>query len=1176
MALSQIEVIRQALNPMSPEILQSSQVILVDGEDRSEHFGAGCSCIHDANSAFSSGTFPVEIPFDLGPGFHTIEWRCGWNVSPSELRGNAQYLAFKGEVIGHSQQYYRRADTLQAGGALKRTEEGLDLGIAFYNTAAPFPDDMAEQVDAAGPEYQPVPIDTDASIIVKILEMYGITSATWYHNIVASEYQRAMYSPILWSPGQPGWAIISELDRISTYRTFDGRTGAVYRRKVQGKVPASVKHTFQQGIDILDLQPSRTFIVFNQVVVTGASFSTIEDDPETDEDESIVQGIAPPGTPTPSVYIPNPPGVRTDRTISSEYIETTEDAASLAEERLAIVRQPLMTLPLTTFGLSDVDVGDALALDADALNIQTNAYVVRHSLNGEPYRSQIDLVGSTEAEIRDPATEGDLPIPGMIITTVLEHVLVAGVSTAVVMITVDASSSSDPDGTIESIVIVIDGVTYPGPVATHLTSSPSPVAVSVTVTDNDGHVVAMPGVATWAPAALVQEPVTTAELNQAAGTRDGETTWQEQAGPYISVAPIALGNGTLYGRSNGDVDRSVDYLTTLPVLAHSFPAAVNRLWNNEKTITRWLAGLENGEVWVSADDGVTWLLFGSPAAAPIVDLSESPDAPGSVTVACGTSVYHTFDGVTWEALITGTSACLRFCAAGYDGLSRVYAGFADGSVWRKPDGMDATLLFTASPAAAIRGLTSAIASEELYAFTDTTKTYIWDQGAGVRAGPDTGSATNHAIRSGAGKWVLVATDAALQKWLPGSMQAHDIRLMTAPDRCLQVGYGKAGKIVAAPPIPPPPGAVEWVALDSSPGKLWHFDPVAGTLTNKIGNLPPTVVWRRIAIDPLAPDRWMVMSTGFGMKPNDAKVYATVGSTVTSASCLWMTQNAGASWQPVTLAPTGVSHGFGRIGFNPFIADHGYLQWLAHTGNVVGPSISGILYGSTADNDTAEGWNQEQLGGGDRWQAKMGMWDADKRTGDLLMFVNDWDPDPDIRRFLTVHYYDTYDFTADVDPVAPDVGLPVYLQISHTSDEWIAYYYTPGSSAGFIARSNFRGPYSDMHVSGGRAIQCKSEPIWFNSTDLYYHPTPSGSILQKIPGYSSSNLEAVAVPVDVGVASPGGILLVADKISRSRMVYSTNKGVFTFDGTTWGKSTYAAGSGAKFRSEYNAWDVIKRP
>lgn len=974
MATTQIDVVVNAVK-LPDGMLTRSHLVLLDGADRTQFFGAGIETIHDANSSFASATFPVQLPFDLGPGFHTIQWFVGWNVDRSHLAGRGDLLAFKGEVVGRGQRYYRHTEVLTAGGALKRLEEGLDQARAFYWSGAP---ELAATIPA---DFLAVPIDTDGDIIIHILECYGITPATWNHRIEASGHPRARLAPILWEAGQPGWSIVAELDRISNYRTFDGRTGAVYRRQVQGKVPSRVKHTFVEGLDILDLTPDTTYTVFNQVVITGGELPADPAFPEVDQ--GVVIAVLP-ANPAPSVWIPNPPGVRTDRSISSDYIETIDDANATALEQLAIVAQPLMTLPLTTFGLSDYDVGDALAVSSPTLDLDgVTAFVSRHALRGDPYRSVLDLRGSSDAVMLPPDT-GMPPQPEALITVVRETVIIAGSPAAVAMITVDAGTSSDPDGTIDTISIVIEGTTYPGPRATHLTTSASPVPVSVTVSDNDGLTATLNAEAAWTPDSIVQEPVTTAELIRAAATQDGEESWQTADGPYTAVAPIALGAVTLYGREDGGIDRSLDHLQTPPAqVTPGWGSPIMCLWNNEKSVDRWLAGLADGRIFVSSDRGQTWTLFGQPSGAPINDLSESPDAPGSVTVATGSSLLHTFNGVDWDVLIEGDGSCLRFCAAGYNGIPTVYAGWADGTVRRKAEGLASVLLFTTDPPAAIRGMTSAIAREELYVFTDSTATFIWEPNTGVRAGPPTGTATNRAIRSGTGRWVLVATDGALMKWLPDQAQCYDIRIADAGARVLSVGYHAAGAIVVPPPPPPPPVDVEvmvptWHISGGSRGGVWHYVPgaggAAGTWTLLSNGLPVRWRWRWLTVDPYDSGHLMLVGdTGadrdvgyYGALP-DGRLIVRHGAGFPGTSPIWESFDRGASWTecilPALSADITVGGGDYGEGIN-FPDTHAFTMLRP----VPQPDGLVVVYGVL---DGVQYWNNDPEPGIVRWRRPLG-------------------------------------------------------------------------------------------------------------------------------------------------------------------------------------------------------------
>ncbi|HSH82742.1 MAG TPA: hypothetical protein VLA19_29775, partial [Herpetosiphonaceae bacterium] len=505
-------------------------------------------------------------------------------------------------------------------------------------------------------------------------------------SIEASTWQPAKLLPILWDVGQPGWSIIQELDKCSpNSRTFEGRTGAVYRRQVFGTVPSRVRHIFAQGLDILDFEKSIEYSVWNKVIVRGAQIESLaQTDVEEDIEDQVI-GISPVGAPVPSPFIPTPPGVRVDESIYSDYIETVPDAQMIADNLLGRLKQPLLQGTLATFGLPDMSTGDAIGISVPNRSFATNAFIVGHSINGQPLRSSFRWRGSTAAEARP----NQPPLPAMTIEVAYEWMYVGDTLTKHAIITVDARTSSDSDGTVEAWTLAIGGTIYSGTditlaLVSHPTTAASPVAVTLTVTDDAGLSATLAQNATWDDSTVVIEPLTTAEKTLGAASTNGEQTWNEFTAPITAVAPIALGSGTLYFCSNGDIWRSTDLLETDPTKVATLPAAVNCAWNNEISTSRWICGLANGDIWLSVDDGVTWVKVGA-LPFPINDISESPHAPGQATAAAGNTLWTTFDLVNWSPLITHTAECLRFAAGMYGGVNVVYAGFADGTIKRYVD-----------------------------------------------------------------------------------------------------------------------------------------------------------------------------------------------------------------------------------------------------------------------------------------------------------------------------------------------------------------------------------------------------------------------------------------------------------------------------------------------------------
>lgn len=885
-------------------IIPATQIVAgygcrIDGIDYTASVGPDWSITHDSEAAFASASVQVLRPFGLSRGRHTIALYAGW-------QGDTSQPGFVGEITLKADAFYPRRSTLQAGGYLKRTEVGLDLAKAFYYDGGT-EEETAATLALIPPGYEAIPIQTDAVGIIHILETYGISPETTGHSIEASWWIPAKIEPVLWDIGKSGWSIIQEWDRIADYRTADGRLGQVLRRQLYGQVPSGARHTFVQGVDILDLQASTEFQVYNQVRVTGAPVPSDPDDPAID-DEGIVLGIAPPGTPAPSDYIPTPPGVRTDDSLSSNYIETFDDAEEIADRRLQRLKEPLQDLSLTTFGCPELDIGDGVGINAPAMGINTIGFVVAHTMTGQPLRTQLSVRASVEGTGIRP---NQPPLPQMLISVVLEHVLVAGSPTALAMITVDARASSDPDGSVAAYAITIDGVTYDLPYITHATTSPSPVAVTLVVTDDLGLSATLTQQATWNPATALVEPLTLAELTQGEATADGEQTWNSLAAPVTAVAPIALGGSILLGCDNGDLYRSIDMLATAATMVQNLGARINCLWNNEVVTERWLAGLDNGDVWLSIDDGLTWTKQATLADA-INDISESPYQVNQATCAVGTGIFQTWDLITWSLLYNHTAEALRFAAGLYAGVSTVYSSHADGRIVRyrnEPASIDIVGLL---PDGNARGLTLAIDRELLYALTDTEegKSYSMTPDGTFTPGPELGTACSHAIRSGAGDWVYAACDGALKKVLFTQGTTYDVRVMTSPQRALAVGYGSLGR----PTLPPVIVGYEILRAtdhNAAAGEagIWHLSADGVWTLHNIPAMAGELIYG-IAASPLAPDSWIV-----GAKSGK----------------LWITLDAGTTWTMVELFNTRLAPY--SIGWSETTA----TRWWAIGGEGGGPS-----------------------------------------------------------------------------------------------------------------------------------------------------------------------------------------------------------------------------------------------
>lgn len=840
---------------------QSSYGVAIDDIDTSGNFSSNWSTTHDADAAFASATLEVILPFTLETGRHEVKIYAGWNTQSPNIGDNGYALVFAGEITALSNQYWRRHDTFTCGGYLSRTNVGLDQSYAFATD-----DDAWEEIDTLFYTAVDLRADpTDAAIIVYILEKYGITPSTTGHRIEASDWQPAKLLPIYWDAGTPGIRIIQELDLCSpNYRTSDAKSGIVERRQLFGTVPDSVKHTFTQGIDILDLRVDHSYDVSNKVIVRGATYDV---DTGEEEGEDAVYAVVPGSGYTPSPYIPNPPGVRIDERINSQYIETVPDAAVIGGHLLGRLEQPLHDYTLTTFGCPDIDLGFGLGVVSTVMDVDVQTFVASHTISGSPLRSVLRLRGSTDADTRT----NQPPYADFTLTVVSEHVLIDDVLTSMVLITFDMSTSADNDGEILFWELTVEATVYsgtgqPGTIS-HVTTSASPITATLVVTDDQGLEGTYTRSIAWSETSILAEPLVVAEAIQAEATLD-EVTWNVTTADVTAVAPIALGGTTLYGTATGQIYRSTTQIATTPTLIRVLSASqVNAIWCNEKYLFRWYVGLENGEVWLSIDDGLTWVLRSTLGAA-INDIAESPFAAGQVTVAAGNNLWFSYDAAAaFEIIVSHSTTCLRFAAGAYGGISRTYVGFDDGVVKRYTPGSPigtTEVIGTVPGDFPIKGLTLDRQREVAYVFTDQadSPSYSLVPDGTFTEGPTIPTAANYAIRSGTGQWVYVATDAALVKALFAPDFLFDIRLMPEGGQALRVGYGMKGKVDVTPPPEPGNGEILLLTNGNAPvgnQGVWHNVPDVGWTLKNTG-LPQEVGlhWDHLAINPFHPDEWLLL------------------------------------------------------------------------------------------------------------------------------------------------------------------------------------------------------------------------------------------------------------------------------------------------------------------------------
>ena len=881
-------------NRSTPRITRKFGMRL-DGLDITSLASGQWSVNHDVKSPFATASVSLKRALELSPSYHTAGIYAGWR-DPLDV-------AFVGEVQRSERAFTRPVRQLTLGGYLARTNDNISSSRGFFYAGDTIPAtsdraaDLAafiaaydagtlaletqDLIDQIPLDHELCPIWADADIIVKVLACYGITPETTGISIDPSWWIPAKLSPILWPQGMPGYQLIKNIDDPIGYATADGRAGEVRRRKILGTVPGTVKHVFRQGIDIVgDPQLVEEYKVYNQVRVNGAQIPSLSGDEEGDQ----VVAVSPAGEPEPSPFLPS--GVNT-YVITSSYIETVADAQQMAAEWLSVVKQPTQEWEIQTFGCPDLDLGDGVGVLADVWGLSTNAFIVGHSTQSAPYRSTLRLRGSTFAEV----TPNQPPTLNFEILCVSERMVdpADGVIKTYTLIRV-TPTASDPDGVIASWTVTVgsetprSGVGDPVPV-TVATLLASPVAVTVTVTDDGGATTSLTRPATWDATTIVVEPLTLADGTQAQLSADGELTWKTKTPPAATVtAPTMLGGVLCYG-AGAALWRSTDQLDTA-TLVRTFGATITCLWNNEVATSRWLAGLANGEVWLSIDAARTWTKLCTLAAA-VNDIAESPSTPGEMQACAGALGLHTFSAAGgWQTEATSTGTMLRV-AAGFE--TRCY-GDSTGTIriWSTASSTITTTL-TLPVAAEVRGLGYLVEQQVLGITTSSTATYTWTPAAGLQSGPATASSTNHMMHSGLFDGWYISADAGLQKWIYGMPTIYTVRAMTGSQVCKHAGYFRGQR---------PPTVLTAELLLGGPDTLRHWTPATGWQFPGTG-LPAGRSWLYPVVSSKDPTRWAVRAgamSGEHIVSNGTQLVFEG----TSISPVWYTPDNGAHFYPVVL------------------------------------------------------------------------------------------------------------------------------------------------------------------------------------------------------------------------------------------------------------------------------------
>lgn len=854
--------------------------VRVDGRKVSNLFGV------DVSMGLSQVNSEATVHFTSRPSFaeekKPIEIWAGYN-------GKTEII-FKGELTGTVWEYFPGVVTLEARGPLAR------LRLKW------------------GGEDRTYSSQDSGAVIQNAVEAMGISSSQT-HIESSGTWTLGTAQPVVLKSGEPFWPTVEEIDKLEGYRTYTDRAGVIRRGRVSGNVGGG-GHAFSyaQGENITRCRRRRTNAdIINYCQIVGLNYLGYQ---------IGGPGVAEAWADNP--FVPDPPRFQ-GPTIQSNLVEDNDTALSFARRTVADGNRRPEVYEAEVFGNPKLDPLRVIALEHDEVETGSGRFVidrVQHTIRLEAatFRTNITTLGGNIV-----ATETNLPPLAVFDLKLFQEAedTGSGVESRIVVIA-DGSASSDPDGdtlTYDWSLAVDAGSAAPatGSDAVHravISGAATELTVTLTVTDADGATgVLGPLSYPLTAGTLYVEPLYLAwQGGLLEATGDGEQNWGDYTvagGGDTDTPPFAADQGSIWGDETGEIFASIDYLATDPVSLGSPHGAVacTATWVHELDSTRIWAAFADGAVYSGVMDwgsvSATWEARGTVPDDPVVEIREAVGTFGSLRATAGAGYYSSEDGgETWVLIDTFVGAAARM-AAGFE--ENLASGTGDPAPLYAETG---TLPTVPMGVTDIPALTIGWREPALYAADDAGGLYTTDDtfAALTLHADSTPARVNHMIRSGNADGVIylavgdgTGADNGLMKWIPGVAAPWWVRKMT--DRALlKVGYGPARRAAVQVRF-----VVGTYRLSGALDGFWLYD--FGTWA-RIAPPQSNWAWLAVAAHPYNARRWLAL----GMSGSEFDTYGytshlelsgTATLRTSGVSPLWLTDDAGATWQEVPLPGTGL-------------------------------------------------------------------------------------------------------------------------------------------------------------------------------------------------------------------------------------------------------------------------------